>query len=256
LAGGKIPLNGGTTPAREKTGELVAIVRVLTRQCRAVANDIFGAPQTASDFRLNCATPPVDRGWVGGKNSKLLIYKLSPRFVVGRRNRGQQGESGSDRCPECAGETITGDFELPELVQQNEVTPRRDIALHRGRSGNGAGSIKVAHRHARAQIVKDRKSCLGREVSQIAGLTTPIGEPVILRDEAGQSNIRAPLLGQCTKDGLNLNVRRTPDYGDNFGGVFHDSLRLDTLSVCIRLEANAVHLVRRRAGEAKSEAIW
>jgi hypothetical protein len=67
-------------------------------------------------FRLNRLTPQLDRGWVRGKNSKLLIHKPSPRFVVGRRNRRQQGEAGGDRCPKCAGETTTGGFELPELV--------------------------------------------------------------------------------------------------------------------------------------------
>jgi hypothetical protein len=74
--------------------------------------------KTASDFRLNRVTPQVDRDWVRGKNSKLPIHKLSPRFVVGRRNRRQQGKSGGNRCPECAGKAIPGDFELPELVHE------------------------------------------------------------------------------------------------------------------------------------------
>jgi hypothetical protein len=104
--------------------------------------------KTTSDFRLYRLTPQIDCGWVRGKNSKLLIHKPSPRFVVGRRNRCQEGDSGGDRCPKCADETIPGDFELPELVQQDEITPRGDIALHRGRSGNGADSIKVTHSHA------------------------------------------------------------------------------------------------------------
>jgi hypothetical protein len=179
--------------------------------------------KTASD-RLNRVTPQVDRGWVRGKNSKLPIHKPSPRFVVGGRNRRQQGEPGGDRCPKCADETIPCGFELPELVEQNEVTSRCDIAFHPGRSGNGAGSIKVTHSCAGAEIVKDRKSCPRREVPQIAGLTLPIGESVAFRDEPGQTNIRPPFIGQCSKDGLDLSVRCTPDHGDNFCGVFHDSL--------------------------------
>jgi hypothetical protein len=99
---------------------------------------------------LDRATPQIDRGWVCGKNGKLLIHKPSPRFVVGRRNRRQEGESGSDRCPERAGEAITGGFELPKLVQQNEVAPRHDIALYPGRGGNGASAIEVTHSGARA----------------------------------------------------------------------------------------------------------
>jgi hypothetical protein len=118
------------------------------RQYRSEREPFY--PKTASDLRLNRMTPQVDCGWVRGKNSKLLIHKPPPRFVVGRRNRRQQGESGGDHCPECAGETIPGRFELPELVQQNEVTPRCDIALHRDRSGNGAASIKVTHSRAGA----------------------------------------------------------------------------------------------------------
>jgi hypothetical protein len=51
-------------------------------------------------------------------------------------------------APERADETISGGFELPELVQQNEVTPRCDIALYPGRRGNGTGSVKVTHSHA------------------------------------------------------------------------------------------------------------
>ena len=106
--------------------------------------------KTAPDFRLDCVTPQVDRGWVSGQNCKLLIYKPPPGFVVGRRNRRQEGESGGDCCPERAGETIPGDFEFPKLIQQNEVTPRSDIALYLGRSSCGADSIKVTHSHAGA----------------------------------------------------------------------------------------------------------
>ena len=104
----------------------------------------------AGDLRPNRVTPQVDRGWVRGKNGKLPIHEPSPRFVVGRGNRRQQGEPGGERCAECADEAIPGGFELPELVQQNEVTPRCDIALHRGRSDNGAGSIQVTHTRAGA----------------------------------------------------------------------------------------------------------
>jgi hypothetical protein len=89
-------------------------------------------------------TRQVDRGRVGGKNSELPIDKPPPRFVVSRRNRRQQGESGGNGCPECAGEAIPSDLKLPEFVQQNEVTPRFYIALHPVRSGDGANSINVA----------------------------------------------------------------------------------------------------------------
>jgi hypothetical protein len=184
----------------------------------------------AGDFRLNRVTPEVDRGWVGGKNSKLPIHELSPRFVVGRRNRRQEGESCGYHCPECVGETIPGGFELPELVQQNEVTPRCDIALHRSRGGYGTGSIKVTHSRAGAQILKDRKSCSRHEVPQIAGLTLPIGEPVVFCDEPGQANIWPPRIGQRSKDGLNLDIRCAPDHADNF---FHDGLCLAAHSLTL-----------------------
>jgi hypothetical protein len=95
-------------------------------------------------------TPQVDRGWVRRKNRKLLIHKASPRFVVGGRNGRQQGQAGGNRHSESASETTSSDFELPELVQQDEVTPRCDIALHRGRGGNGADSIKATHSRAGA----------------------------------------------------------------------------------------------------------
>ena len=85
----------------------------------------------ASDLRLNCATPHVERDRVRGTNRELLIHKPSPRFVVGGRNRRQQGKAGGDRRSECAGEAIAGDFELPELVQQDKVTTRCGVALHR-----------------------------------------------------------------------------------------------------------------------------
>jgi hypothetical protein len=62
----------------------------------------------------------------------------------------QQGKAGGDRRSECAGETIPSNFEFPELVQQDKVTSRCDIPPHRGRSGNGADSIKVTHSHAGA----------------------------------------------------------------------------------------------------------
>jgi hypothetical protein len=104
----------------------------------------------ASNFRLDHLMPQVDRGWVRRKNSILLIRKPSPRFVVGGRNRRQEGDSSDDRCPERAGETIPGGFELPELVQQNEVTPRCDIAFYPDRSGNGTDPVKVTHSHAGA----------------------------------------------------------------------------------------------------------
>ena len=103
-----------------------------------------------SDLRLNWATPQVDRDWVRGKNRKLLIHKPPSCFVVGGRNRRQQGEAGGDRHSECAGETIPSNFEFPEIVQQDKVTFRCDIPLHCGRSGNGADSIKVTHSHAAA----------------------------------------------------------------------------------------------------------
>jgi hypothetical protein len=173
---------------------------------------------------LNRATPSIDHGWVRGKNGKLLIHKPSPRLVVGRRNRRQEGESGGDRCPERAGQTITGGFELPELVQQNEVAPRCDIALYPRRGGNGASAIEVTHGGAGAEIVKDRKSCPRPEAPQIAGLTMPIGEPVIFGNDSSQTDIRPPLIGQCLKDDLNLSIRCTPDHGDDFCSVFHDSL--------------------------------
>jgi hypothetical protein len=185
----------------------------------------------ASRFPLNRVTPQVDRGQVGGKNSELPIYKPSPIFVVCRRNRRQQGESGGNGCPECAGETIPSDLKLPELVQQNEVTPRFDIALHPVRSGDGANSIKVAHRHTGASIVEDRKPCPRREISQVAGVTMPVGEPVVFCDQPGQAKVRPPLIGQCSKDDLNLNIRCTPDHGNNFCGVFHDSLSPGVLTL-------------------------
>jgi hypothetical protein len=103
-----------------------------------------------SDLRPNRATPQVDRDWVRRKNRKLLIHKPSPCFVVGGRNRRQHGKAGGDRRSECAGETIPSNFEFPELVQQDKVTCRCDIPLHRGRSGNGTDSIKVTHSHAGA----------------------------------------------------------------------------------------------------------
>jgi len=179
---------------------------------------------TASDFCLDRVTPQIDRSWVRRKNSILPIHKPSPRFVVGGRNRRQEGEPGGDRCPERAGKTIPGGFEFPKLVQQNEVTPRRDIAFYPGRSGNGTDPVKVTHSHAGAQIVKDRKTCSRREVPQIASLTMPIGEPVVFCDEPGQTDIRPPLIGQRSKDDLNLSIRCTPDHSDNFYSVFHDSL--------------------------------
>jgi hypothetical protein len=151
-------------------------------------------------------------------------FSLASRELPYRRNRRQQRKAGGDRRSECADETIPGDFEVSELVQQDEVTPRGDVALHRGRSGNGADSIKVTHSHARPKIVKDRKSCPRREVPQIAGLTMPIGEIVVLCDEPGQTYIWQPLIRQCSKDGLNLNIRCAPDHGDNFCRVFHDNL--------------------------------
>jgi hypothetical protein len=99
---------------------------------------------------LNRVTPRVDCGRVRRKNRKLLIRKASPRSVVGGRNGRQQGQAGSDRRSESASETIPSDFELPELAQQDEVTPRCDIAPHRGRGGNDADSIKVTHSRAGA----------------------------------------------------------------------------------------------------------
>jgi len=107
-------------------------------------------PDHSVGFWSDRVTPQVDHGWVRGKNSKLLIHKLSPRFVVGGRNRRQEGDSSDDRCPERAGETTSSSFELPELVQQNEVAPRCDIALYPGRGGNGTDPVKVTHSHAGA----------------------------------------------------------------------------------------------------------
>ena len=141
---------------------------------------------------------------------------------MGGRNRCQEGKAGSDRRSECAGETIPGNFELPELVQQNEVTPRCDIGLYRGRGGNGPNSIEVTHSHGGAEVVEDRKSCSREEIPQISGLTMPIGQPVVFCDQPSHTNIRPPLIGQCSKDGLNLNIRCAPDHGDNFCRVFHD----------------------------------
>jgi hypothetical protein len=133
---------------------------------------------------LGRTAPQVDRCRVRRKNGKLSLRKLSPRFVVRRRNRRQQRAPGGERRPERAGKTTSGGFELPELVQQDEVAALRDIALHRCGRGNGADPIEVAIRHTGAQIVEDRKPCSGREVPQITGLTMPIRQPMPFRDEA------------------------------------------------------------------------
>jgi hypothetical protein len=80
---------------------------------------------------LGRTAPLIDRCRVRRKNVKLSLRKLSPRFVVRRRNRCQQRDPGGQRRPERAGKTTPGGFELPELVEQDEVAALRDIALHR-----------------------------------------------------------------------------------------------------------------------------
>jgi hypothetical protein len=94
-------------------------------------------------------------------------------------------DPGGERRPECAGKSAPAGFELPELVQQDEVAAFGDIALHRYGGSDSADPIEVAIRHTRAQIVEDRIPCFGREVPQITGLTMPIRQPMAVRDEAG-----------------------------------------------------------------------
>jgi hypothetical protein len=171
---------------------------------------------------LGRTAPQIDRCRVCRKNGKLALRKLSPRFVVRRRNRRQQRDPGGQRHPERADKTAPGSFELPELVQQDEVAALRDIGLHRCGGGKGADPIEVAIRHAGAQIVKDRTPRSGREVPQITGLRLPIRQPMAFRDKAGQLNVRPPPIGQLPKDFLNLCIARAANHGDDFCGLIHD----------------------------------
>src|SRR5215469_13871911 len=106
---------------------------------------------------LGQTAPLVDSGRVRRKNVKLSLCEPAPRLVVRGRNRGQQREPADKRCAERAHKTSPSDFELAEFAEQDEVAALSDIAFHCRGGRNRANSIKMASRHAGAQIVEDRK---------------------------------------------------------------------------------------------------
>jgi hypothetical protein len=150
--------------------------------------------------------PRVDLDRVSGESDERSAGEPLPRVRESGGNRRHQGDASVERRLECAREAFPCRFELAELVQQDEFAPGRNIPPHRPGRAQRTGPVEVAHRRAGSQILEYRKPFRRRDVSQKAGVASPVRKTMIFRDEAGQANGRLPPIDQRPERLLDIRV--------------------------------------------------
>jgi hypothetical protein len=173
------------------------IARVAVRDGRAAKTPVRSSEWPATTRRSRS---------VSGESDERSAGEPLPRVRESGGNRRHQGDASVERRLECAREAFPCRFELAELVQQDEFAPGRNIPPHRPGRAQRTGPVEVAHRRAGSQILEYRKPFRRRDVSQKAGVASPVRKTMIFRDEAGQANGRLPPIDHRPERLLDIRV--------------------------------------------------